>query len=68
MADNKKILSEAAECCLLLRRTHTVGIYGSNSGISDVYVGRCRASYDVIIRGASLRHPRVHRFIADLKM
>lgn len=45
-----------------------MGIYGSNSGISDVYVGRCRASYDVIIRGVSLRHPRVHRFIADLKM
>lgn len=43
-----------------------VGICGSNSGISHVYVGHCRASYDVIIRGVSLCHPRVHRFISSL--
>jgi len=43
-----------------------VGIYGSNSGIIDVYVGRCRASYDVIIRGVSLHHPRVLGFISSL--
>lgn len=43
-----------------------MGIYGSNSGIIDVYVGRCWASYDVIIRGVSLHHPRVLRFIASL--
>lgn len=31
-----------------------MGICGSHSEISDVYVGRCRPSYDVVIKGVYL--------------